>query len=262
MKFKIILISALLMLLGCSLINGPNKPTPNLFENYAYPLEVGNSWTYERTFTYSNIQPDTVQLPVRKGSSIFDITEIDTINDSLEYYVLNAAATDSMIQGSLYTGKILLNNEADGLYIYASTGSSIPSPISPLLNLKEESIKSSPLNFSTVSAHNEEIKTLQYPIEIGEQWIISDTVGFSFFTEKVITRFEILKTTVGTFNCFVVEWILPVEDLTIIDYYSEIGLMKRVTIAKNITISDPNNLNLAIADITDEYLLVDFTQGK
>ena len=51
MKFKIIIISAVLLLLGCSLINGPNKTTPISFDDF---VRVGYADSFSHCFGVSD----------------------------------------------------------------------------------------------------------------------------------------------------------------------------------------------------------------
>jgi len=266
MKFKIILISTMLLLLGCSLINGPNKTTPISFENYSYPLEVGNSWTYERTTTYSNIRPDTVQLPIpliQKGSAIIEVTGIDTLGTDNEVFVFHTGAIDSMNPQTTHTGTFYFKNEEDGMYNYIGTGNSYALPISQpatrgefeqrYFNKKEKD------KFSISILNSEIRKSLQYPIKLNDEWTFIDSTGNIFGINKKIFKYEKVSTKMGTYNCFIVEWIYDNgSNLILRDYYSTIGLMKRIYIIKNIQVSDYNNNRFVTADFTDEYNLVEF----
>ncbi len=271
MKFKIILISTMLLLLGCSLINGPSKPTPNIFENFSYPLEVGNVWTYEKTFTYSNIRPDTIQpwFPlVKKGSVVIEVSSYDSLNANLgaEAYVLEATTVDSLSKLLFDSATFYFNNKEDGLYDYSGNGTNMALPISQPLTEKEIRDrfhnKLHINNSHAVTAFSPLRRSLIYPISLNATWVYE--AGVDFGISKKVIRFDTLTTKAGRYNCFVVEWIysLPSINTKVTDYYSAIGLIKRTVTVKDVKMTDMTGGNEITVDIIEDYLLVEFNQAQ
>lgn len=276
MKFKIFIISIiLLMLFGCSLINGPNKHSS--FENFTYPLEVGNSWTYERTISYSNILPDTVNIwfpLVDKGSIVVEVSGTDSfyvaVDDTLviqkELSILNQVSIDSTNHQIADSNKYYLCNYNDGMYMYGSVQGNLAIPVSGSFIedvIRERNInKKKEKETQVTSPAPVEFQSLKYPIEINSEWLFVDESDYYFTLYKKIIGFKKLTTIIGTYDCFVIEWIEPFDSYTMIDYISEIGLMKRTITNKGIQTTDPNNANQITFDLIDEIILVEFSQEK
>ena len=278
MKFKILLISTMLLLLGCSLINGPSKTTPKSFEDFTYPLEVGNSWTYETIAVFSNPQPDTVEIstvPMTLGPIEVGISRLDTLDNGLEVTVLNIIVGVYTYPGGLKdTTTYLFKNEDDGFYQYSSDNDNPVLPISrppskdEITNFLTNGIKQKEKLSS--SANTTIYQNLKYPIKDNSEWLYLDN---DLEVRKKIIDNKLLHTTLGDYHCFVVEWIYSNPDIKVVDYISKIGLMKRIYTVKNIRmfitdyvygdIVDTTNQGVWITvDHTIEYIISDFTQGQ
>ena len=257
MKIKIISVIVLLIILGCS------NPTAPYFESYQYPLNLNTMWTYERTVTHSNVQPDTVQLwfpMVMKGSAKIQTAGIDTIDTDIEVIVLKASSVDSMNPQFTDSATFLFRNEEDGLYEYGNSGGNLAVPISrpPTEDeIRQRLLQNIKVKNSSTTSTNSEIKqSLKYPIALNSSWMFIDTTNFIFSINKKIIRYEKLQYAFGIKTCFVVEWIYSNPDITVIDYISDIGLMKRTISAKNIHACNLDLSECATFDMTDEYILV------
>jgi hypothetical protein len=92
-------------------------------DSLVVPIAIGNSWEFVQTGYNFGFEPDT--LPQMIGEPITDtvfgnattvISEIDTLNDSIEVYVFNTYWLSGIRSGETIEFGV---NEADGFYIYA-----------------------------------------------------------------------------------------------------------------------------------------------
>ena len=266
MKFKIFLFVTVLIL-GCG---NPSGPTINPFESFTYPLEVGNVWTYDYTQTFSNIIPDTATLPAYVEHidtfSIF-VSGVESLGVDNEVFAINSDDTTITPRGNVPLETRHFYNKQDGMYEYGSSHGTIPLPIStPVIEdelkklFKDKKLKT---NYSQTSLDTLVKKLIQYPITLNDEWVYTDTAIGGLDIHKKIESFQYIEIHGKRYYCFVVEWIYGyVINISVKDYYSQIGLVKRTMTAKNLTISDESNMEIASGDLTLEYNLQNFINAN
>ena len=264
MKFKIIFL-IIFMILGCG---NPSGPTVNPFESFTYPLEVGNIWTYETATYFSNFIPDTAELlfpDIQKGSISIEVTDFDSVQIGIELFILQSVTYDSLTQ-DLDSAVFLFNNEPDGLYEFANSGGNLAVPISQppaIKNLLDYYThkKQAPSHRSSILIDQPK-QSLKFPIRIKSQWMFLDPESNLFGIDKKVISYRFLDTKIGKEFCFVVEWIYDFEkEISVLDYFSEKGLLKRTIIYKNVEITNYNNSAYGSVDIVQEFNIVSFVKA-
>ncbi len=223
---------------------------------FEYPMQIGNTLEYLRTTT-KYLHPD---------STTTTVTYVDTIyEDSSRYKVsitreLNFGDTLNVIEMT----NVLMENPPgriprsfyevteDGLFIVGYTGGTMVLPkanfeksvyfkdmrFNNMFELLEKLQHPQLFTRSTVSdsIHYEspKVKTLQYPLQVGEQWVYRDNHNPWRMDRKVIGR-SVLSLEVGNFDCLEIKFIYDMdhdgewdEDIWITDYISPQGLIQRV----------------------------------
>ena len=242
--------------------------TMSAFETY--PLAQGNTWNYQRSIKFTNIQPGsltgrfidtliTENITVRSLGNYKLLGLFDTI-------LLTESFTDSFITNPRYIGRSYYANNADGLFLYGYSGTGLSMPkstgsflqlnghlfrnIEELLGyLEMNRILSIPQRMDSVYLEVPPKKVVEYPIQTGHLWIYREA-GDPFRIGKQFSGEDIITVEAGTFLVYHLEWLYDLdndgmwdEDIRIVDEYAAIGMVKRT-----ITIND--------IKITDEYLNV------
>lgn len=265
-----IIILAVICIIGCE----SDNDKPNM--DFVYPLTVGNSWDYETRLaldydslaTYNGLN-DTILY--HTGS--VEIIANEVIFDSLEVYNFASIMNEN---GNIFTGNRYYNNNDDGLFCYAHTN---VSNILPKTNNNNIYIRFDNKIFNNVReilnyiVNNETIvpiskddslyfdleKTLEYPLEEDNEWICRT---YDLRTDKIIIGWEEIDVPVGEFNCWKIQYSFPElngnEDITVYDFVSKYGIVKRFSEVKNLECIDEDGNLIGYFIFTEESYLTDF----
>lgn len=245
-----------------------------------YPLAVGNSWEYTRFYAFVNLQSDTT-CPLPFPDTLFStvrvqISKMDTLLDSIPVYELSKTIQDSFTS---YTGLAYYNNLEDGLYFYAyynsinlpplhnSTGKSLSfkgkyfSSINEILEWLERMSFSTSLTSDSLIYYLPPRKSIQYPLQTGNQWTYGIVGGHIRFDKKIIS-YELVTVPAGSFSCYKIQWLFDLNDdgkwesdIEFFDYISSIGIVKRSTLLKDLRITDYCFGHYATFDVFEEIRL-------
>ena len=59
--------------------NDSSNPVVPINNNFVYPLEVGNSWSYNSSYTHSNIRPDSLKDILEECMADLKVIECETM---------------------------------------------------------------------------------------------------------------------------------------------------------------------------------------
>lgn len=281
MRNRNIICSLSIIILSLISCNNENESK----DDYIYPLSIGNNWEYVREmnmYFYSDSNSvipeyeDTLNLTFDLSATITD--EV-TLNDTLETIEMSVFESDSE---NTYMGKYYYKNNNDGLFMcaYKSPGSIIyPKKTAGNTVLFKgmefdnyyqlsDFIQHLTPNHKILSdsLHFEEppVKTLQYPLKVGDQWTYRQDDNPWRMDRKVINRKDV-ELSIGTFDCYEVKFLFDLdhngewdEDIWIIDYISNEGLIQRTVTILGIEEGGPEGPTGRLIDSFDRYILTDF----
>ncbi len=281
MKNRILV--GVLFMIGLSFFSCDNENNEN--DDFIYPLSIGNTWEYIRNWNqyfYSDtltVSPEYEDTLTYSSDISVTVTEKVFLNDTLETIEMIGVENDST---NSYAQKHYYKNNDDGLYTYAYiAGGPIVLPrrqqgnsiifkgieFDDFRQLSDFVQRLTP-NYRVVSdsVHFEEppVKTLQYPIEIGDQWTYREDNNPWRMDRKVIERKDV-ELDIGTFDCYEIKFIYDMDhngewddDIWITDFISKKGLIQRtITIIGMIKMNDSGVIRYI--DAFDTYTLTDLS---
>lgn len=270
MKYFIILLLLFVLLFACD--DKPNEPEPFSME---YPLDIGHHWEYDGLFHFTDSIADSIKQYVIDSIyyySTVDVIGLDTLNDSVEVVVVREEQTNSYDRCGdnrcVYTADNYFKNFDDGLYLFGYDGI-IPTPMSPLKTNPQAGIEWNGKQYNSITellrfvqgtipnstakpGYLEPIplKCLDYEFKSGKLWPYrSDST--SFIIDKKYNGTELITLGPAKYTCAVIEWIYENEDISIFDYYSAIGLIRRHITIDNLVISTYEQA--AVDTVSGEY---------
>jgi len=214
-------------------------------DNIIYPLAVGNVWEYSRDFNLYYYS-DSLESPQYYDTTTYSsdvsvvVTKKTVFFDTLETYELISTenqGTNTYIQTGYY------NNEKDGLYEYAyifgggahglvklRLGNTIRFKdltfnsfyelseylqlITPIHKIKYNSVHfgepRSIIISDSIYFEDPPLKTLQYPLEIGNQWTYRKS-GDPWRIDKKVNNMENIIVPAGEFSCFTIQWLYDLD---------------------------------------------------
>ena len=255
---------------------GEINPTEIPGDFSQYPLKLGNSWQYEREVKFINLRPDSVigYLPdtAYQNSMSVTVPRKKTLLGSIETYVIRE---ETDMGGSLVAfGEQYYANQHNGFYLHAYKGMSsiLPKNSNPTLKFKNKMYQNIdqlllelditwqfPANSAVDSVIMEipPLLILPYPLQIGQSWIYREAGNPFKIVKKVITR-ETLNTSAGQFAVKVIQWFYDYdntgqweEEISVLDYYSTIGLVKRSIRVKNLQLINQFNQVIGYFDYSE-----------
>jgi hypothetical protein len=234
------LIPTLLVFATVSQSCSDDKCTLNCNGDMRFPLVIGYSWQYQGVDHLTNFRPDSDTITEIPRDTLVEyivtvtVTGSDTLDDNTIVYFLHEVRSigDSLIA----EGYQCYGNKPDGLYHYVNLSSG-----NSLLLFKAS---------AGVGEHEAQIdfarKSLEYPLREGLQW--EYTNGFDYGPEGAIYK-DILgigeqDVPDGTYECYEIDWIWEnLPGVTHSEYVADIGLVRSVTIARNIRYLSYNSMN-------------------
>lgn len=285
MKFNLIVLVLFLFSLIFFSCDKEEKNEEYKENNFIYPLSVGNAWEYIREwniyfFSDSSGAPQYFDTLTYSSDVSVTITDKVLLHDTLETYEMVGVENDGI---NTYTQTNYYKNQDDGLYIYAYiAGGPIILPkkqhenkirfkglefksFHQLLNYVQQLVPAYTILSDSIYFEEPPVKTLQYPIEIGDQWTYRES-GSPWRMDRLVSSRKIIELEIGTFNCYEIKFIYDMDedgewddDIWIVDYINEKGLINRIiTILciEEITVEFPEGTG-NFFDVIDEYKLTE-----
>lgn len=272
----ILLLMLSVSLFSCEFSSDINSTTP---ADFVYPLEIGNTWEYERVFESFNFRPDSLRdiFPYDKivTSSTVEVKKDTTLLDTLKCTVMQETLFEL---GEILETWNYYENKPDGLYEYAykSPGAGLTLPKQrdniryhmagmTFKGMREASdyfakfLPSYSSIADTLIYWDKPNKILAYPPEIGEEWIALE--GNPFILHKQIVGEELVSTDAGNFRCYKIHWIYKnshFDNILFFDYICEKGLIKRSITYTDMRVSTAESPEgIGYMDTIDESILTD-----
>ena len=271
-KLNIFLSLAAIIFLSCI-----GEPTP-LQESQTfiqYPLNIGNSWEYQRLVMFYNFRPDSLHNTFRDTLDFSRIkTTIPGEKDLLGMINTFILREESIISpGVGIAGEAYYTQDKNGLFLHAQLGISnaLPKKGHPRfrffgLNFRDidqlltQMHIAQPASGSAVMDslyyYSPPLKVLSYPLQQGKSWLYR-TGNFSPITKQIGKR-ELIRLPAGNFTADVVHLFYDFDndgiwdpEIDIRDYYSAQGLIKRSIKLSDIVVTDMNLNEIGLVDYSD-----------
>ena len=258
------------------------SPIETANEEIAYPLTVGNEWSYVRLFSSFNFRPFQPNvIPPRDETiierSLVTVSRRDTLLDSIQTIVLRDILYE---QAGTFIGESYYNKKDSWLYFYAYQGISFASPkVSPKQGLlfKGRNFRSlseitsfitggygsSLLSSDSLIYENPQLRSLPTMYRVGDQWSYRAS-GQPFKIDKKIVGKEFLPAHRGDYECYKIQWYIDInndgewdEDIEFFDWISSKGLIQRSVLYKDLRwtgADDPEPVGMF--DGKDEFSLI------
>jgi len=278
-----ILFICIILLLSC-IFDANNEETD---DDFIYPLKVGNRWDYIREWnlyyygdtTFVKGYADTVRFSYNGYSSVIDKVDLDN------HYNLYKVIGVEYEEAEAYTLICYYKNTADGLYMYAYEMAGGPNILpkkssrsgvyfkgihfdsfNQLSHYIQLNTPSYTINSDSITFEEPPLKTIQYPIEIGDQWTYREP-NKPWRMDRVVVSREYLNIEMGEFDCYTLKFIYEIDDdgewdgdIWMTDYISRQGLVKRETYFLGITettVDNPVEMGRKL-DAIDTYTLTGY----
>jgi hypothetical protein len=252
-----------------------DKSTPA--QDFLYPLQQGNQWEYQKTFSYINIEPDSIDISpdtVVVEAEVLGRENLPGIGETIpvltheknnmqspqgiNYYTQSEKGL--FIQAYLNAGGPIIFPKHLHLKPIVFKGRSYPN-IETLTRILRAAIPINALNSDSAIVEDPAVQTLKYPLEVGTQWTYRDFFSPWKIDKRVIDKGSI-TTPAGSFDCYFILWQYDIDnsgvwddDIEMVDYVSETGLVKRTLTLEGVFFTDPFGELLIQADVIDEYVL-------
>jgi hypothetical protein len=231
-----------------------SNPITTIDNNFIYPLNIGNQWTYNASSIYSNVSPDSLKNALHDESIDLSVTIIgDTMLNSIKVYRMKEGSNKYPSHNGFYY------NGGDGFYKYGyDNGGSIVLPktkitrrfrfkgisfnnIMEFINQEIENIHLSRIMKDTIIYYERPRLIYPYPLYTGREWIYSPNI--IKITKEVVGK-ENIRTKIGIFECYKIlckydfnsDGIYD-DDFYYYEYISSKGLIKTEIMMDNITIT-------------------------
>ncbi|MCD4817791.1 MAG: hypothetical protein K8S23_03765 [Candidatus Cloacimonetes bacterium] len=265
-----IIILTIICIVGCD----GNDNQPNM--EYIYPLAIGNSWQYEKTYKLNFDSLATkygLSDTTYYSSGLVEIVNYEVIFDTLEVFNLKSTINE---EGNISVGYEYYNNIDNALFDYGYTS---PKMITPKTEQKYSYIMFRNKRFNNVrevlnwvkkrcsnnefsredSINYDPVKSLEYPLKKGKQWIFrTEPWGM----DKKVLGWEKVDVAAGKFDCWKIQFLYTDEDWNIeiifYDYISEKGFVKRIVKINGLNCYDENGEFLGYVDTIEETILIDY----
>jgi len=250
--------------------------------DFTYPLSIGNRWEYSRELINYNIEPVELQAQIADTLSAFSTVEIldsAAIKDTIQTYKFRESYTG---ENKSNVSDVYCANGEDGFYVYAHAGGNYVAPLKSsagkwihfngykFYNVKElmraitGKLIITSWHSDTLFYENPPLRSLIYPMKVGSQWEYRQK-GNPWKYDKRIVKTEKIELPAGKFVCFVVQWLIDMNNddvwddkVVFYDYFSDVGLVKRLIILKDMQLMDTSGSIIGTYDSKDEYILLDY----
>ncbi len=276
----------ILTLVGCDeflfILQGGGETGPIT----AYPLGVGNRWSYTRNVRSYNFRP-LIPTATDPRINLWLYYDVEVLGER-KLPRQPGAAGDTIATAELMQIEregirtypptyLYLKQETDGLYMHGYTGGTLGAPkpnregarvymfaghcfqsVNDLLAFLTEPFGEDQPD--SLMREYPPLRSIYYPLQDGVQWTFRRESGWWRIDKRVgpMLRRSVLGRQVRYHE---VRWLYDLNnngqwdtDISIIDQISDKGLVKRTIEAKDIAMTDPNGLDpIARIDIKDEF---------
>lgn len=249
MKIKrfLFLFTFVAMIISCD-----KKEDNDLPKVDAYPTSVGTEWTYDRQVIIKKYESEVSDEIIDIDTLVFTVKvwiERDTVlNDTINVKVFKSRENDYSWTSDQYKyldNKGLRNyaySNAGGANVFAKKNSSLQSAIdfNNYMSLKNGILSSDEIIFE-----DKPTLEIKFPLDLTSSWtyILPSETRLLQIDKEVIGT-ESLTLFGQTFSCFKVSWNYlndPVyEGISLTEWISEKGLIKRLTIHDRVTFTNAN----------------------
>ena len=271
-KLNIFLSLCLIIFLSCI---GEPTPVQESQTFIQYPLNIGNSWEYQRLAQFTNFRPDSLHHTI---ADTLDFSRIHVTipgkKDLLGMYSTFILREQFTISSSIgIAGESYYTQDKNGLYLHAQLGISTALPkkghprfrffglnFRNIDELYAELHIAQPVSetaiLDSLYIYDPPLKVLLYPLQQGKTWIYQ--IGdFTPITKQIGSR-ELISLPAGNFTADVVHLFYDFDNngvwdpkIDIRDYYSAQGLIKRSIKLRDIVVIDENLNEIGLIDYSD-----------
>lgn len=255
MKINTIILCTIFLIYSCKKENQEDTQNTIIF-----PLELGNSWTYKVTHSFTNCT-DT------NGNSLNDttlqyvlFTEFDTIL-TIDSIITNALQSCCSFSNRTSCSYSYPHNDSEGLKI-SNPGYQFGYAWLLFFPTFESNYYFGDISRSLnkkvfTNANDDRDLILKYPLEVGNKWDIK-LHNENILTKEVI-NFENINISEKDYKCFKIKYTYSNNPtVEIYDYISSIGLVKRETFRKNVSIINSLYQLIGYADLYENRELTDY----
>ncbi|MBL1214905.1 MAG: hypothetical protein HND52_16215 [Ignavibacteriae bacterium] len=266
LKIFLMLLVSTAIYLSCSDSSNPGMPLP-FGDDFSYPLKVGNKWSYDREWSNFNFRPDSAgtDFPFT-DTTLYTKAEVfvDREEILMDSIITSVVITKDIENSMNFTSSHFYQNTDDGLFIlaYDRGGSSISYP-KMISNFTDDILIGSLESFQRISSlhgilssvnkiisdtlryEDPPVQSFKYPFKQDQEWTYRNDY---FIINKKVIGTEKVELPAGSFDCWKVQWIYDFANtgfnfgnITLYDYISSKGLIKRTLHIKDARISDINN---------------------
>jgi len=229
--------------------------------DFRYPFKDGSTWTYKKTFSVSDIRPDSIlhyftDYPLVTTGTV--IILYDTVINSI---TTKCFLDHFTLQGVARTNRFYYINNDTSLILFASRYSPASGlfPLNTIRNNIFQIESSNPKTEDVISSYSIDtlFSTLKYPIITGQEWSYFN--GFNTISRKYM-GFENISVPAGTISCMKERTTYSsIPDDEIYNYYSKFGLMKRTQFINDISFSTiVNPAGIGIIDVNDDSEILSY----
>ncbi|MEA3500994.1 MAG: hypothetical protein U9R41_08280 [Candidatus Marinimicrobia bacterium] len=256
-------------------------------ESFEYPLSIGNTWEYTHSWNMYSYSDTAIIQHQYEDTSTFSsgvsvkVTKKVTLENLVE--AIEVVGVDSSITGinSMSTAINYYKNNNDGLFEYAyksggsiillkkqSEGSIVFKGLKfknykQLSDFIQQAIPNQRVFSDSIIYEDPPLKILQYPIEIGDQWIFRQDNDPWRLDKKVIDKKDV-ELNVGTFECYEIKWLYDMDhdgewddDICVSDLISKQGLIQRIITINGIENTTVSGESGGYFDSVDSLILTD-----
>jgi hypothetical protein len=266
LKIFLMLLVSTAIYLSCSDSSNPGMPLP-FSDDFTYPLEVGSKWSYDREWSNFNFRPDSAgtSFPFT-DTTLYAKVEIFVDREEILMDSINTSVviTKDIENSTSFTSSHFYQNTDEGLFIlaYDRGGSSISYPkmisnfsddlsignLESFLRISSLHGILDPVNqhaSDTLRYEDPPVQSFKYPLKKDLEWTYRSN---NFMISKKVIGTEKVTVPAGSFDCWKIQWIYDLSNagfnignVTLYDYVSSKGLVKRTLLIKDARISDINN---------------------
>jgi hypothetical protein len=260
----------LMIMLSVSCSDRSCEPCPG---GFIYPLEIGNRWEYACIDSMFNFRYDGPSLldDVFRDTSVVAVTGVATLPGGIDTHVLHET---KRTRWGVREADEYYRNEPDGLYRRAYRGFTDVVPIRPsgrsirfrgrefrnvaeIIRYLEEGSSRAWGPEDSLRIYDPPVKTLEYPLEIGAQWVPNPQSPWPI--ERAVVGEESIAVPAGTYDCLVVQLFLDLDedgewdtDFEYLDFICEQGLIRRHVFIKDLVVSGGHDDTIAVYDLIME----------
>jgi len=247
-----------------------------------FPLEIGRSWDYVRTFTVESSDTlDAVPADTATAYCTEEIVRLDTLSMRTDAYVLREVGIED--SATSWDLESYYRSERDGLYLLAyEPGATLVNPrphgrprflfkgmtfasVREITSYVTGAVEHAGGRPDTLYYEDPPVRTLRYPLRVGASWNFRQP-GQPWRIDKEVTGTREVDVPAGAFDCLVVEWFIDIgddgqwdDDIEFIDYFAPEGLIRRRLVFSDMIAVDPEGDTLGVFHSVDDAQLTAYS---